>query len=124
MTMTELYSTEEFERKYTYSGTDLGAVWTREKTAFRLWAPTAKSAKVNLYKTGNPGVEDRIAQIEMKSAVAGTWTAEAAGDLNGTYYTFTVELEQGVREACDPYARTTGVNGQRAMILDLRSTDP
>ncbi len=124
MTMTELYSTEEFERKYTYSGTDLGAVWTKEKTAFRLWAPTAKSVKVNLYKTGNPGVEDRIAQIEMKSAVAGTWTAEAAGDLNGTYYTFTVELEQGTREACDPYARTTGVNGQRAMILDLRSTDP
>ena len=124
MTMTELYSTEEFERKYTYSGSDLGARWTREKTLFRLWAPTAKSAKVNLYKSGNPGVEDRIGQIEMKSAVAGTWTAEAPGDLNGTYYTFTVELEEGIREACDPYARTTGVNGQRAMVIDLRSTDP
>ena len=47
MTMTELYSTEEFERKYTYSGSDLGARWTREKTLFRLWAPTAKSVKVN-----------------------------------------------------------------------------
>ena len=124
MTMTELYSTEEFERKYTYAGSDLGARWTREKTSFRLWAPTAKSVKVNLYQSGNPGVEDRIDQIEMKSAVAGTWTAEVPGDLNGVYYTFTVELEEGVREACDPYARTTGVNGQRAMVIDLRSTDP
>ena len=124
MTMTELYSTEEFERKYTYAGSDLGARWSKEKTAFRLWAPTAKSVKVNLYKTGNPGVEDRIAQIDMKSAVAGTWTAEAAGDQHGVYYTYTVELEQGTRETCDPYARTTGVNGHRAMILDLRSTDP
>ena len=124
MTMTELYSTEEFERKYTYSGSDLGARWTKEKTLFRLWAPTAKSVKVNLYRSGNPGVEDRIAQIEMTSSVAGTWTAEVAGDLNGTYYTFTVELEEGIREACDPYARTSGVNGHRAMILDLRSTDP
>ena len=124
MSMTELYSTEEFERKYTYSGSDLGARWTREKTLFRLWAPTAKSVKVNLYKTGTPGAEDRIAQIEMTSAVAGTWTAEAEGDLNGTYYTYTVELPEGIREACDPYARTTGVNGQRAMILDLRATDP
>ena len=98
MTMTELYSTEEFERKYTYSGTDLGAVWTREKTAFRLWAPTAKSAKVNLYKTGNPGVEDRIAQIEMKSAVAGTWTAEAAVFLKHTshYATLWLQTLQGV----------------------------
>ncbi len=124
MTMTEMYSTEEFERKYTYSGSDLGARWTKEKTSFRLWAPTAKSVKVNLYRSGNPGVDDRIDQIEMKSAVAGTWTAEAMGDLNGTYYTYQVDLDQGVREACDPYARTTGVNGQRAMILDLDSTDP
>ena len=124
MTMTELYSTEEFERKYTYAGSDLGARWSREKTSFRLWAPTAKSVKVNLYKSGNPGVEDRIEQIEMKSAVAGTWAAEVTGDLNGVYYTFTVELEEGIREACDPYARTTGVNGQRAMVIDLRSTDP
>ena len=124
MTMTELYSTEEFERKYTYSGSDLGARWTREKTLFRLWAPTAKSVKVNLYKSGNPGVDDRIAQIEMKSAVAGTWTAEVTGDQNGVYYTFTVELPEGIREACDPYARTTGVNGQRAMVIDLDSTDP
>ena len=124
MTMTELYSTEEFERKYTYSGSDLGARWTKEKTLFRLWAPTAKSVKVNLYKSGNPGVEDRISQIEMKSAVAGTWTAEVPGDQNGVYYTYTVELEEGIREACDPYARTTGVNGQRAMVIDLDSTDP
>ena len=124
MTMTELYSTEEFERKYTYSGSDLGARWTKEKTLFRVWAPTAKSVKVNLYRSGNPGVEDRIAQIEMKSAVAGTWTAEAPGDRNGVYYTYTVELDEGLCEACDPYAVTTGVNGQRAMILDLDSTDP
>ena len=124
MTMTELYSTEEFERKYTYAGSDLGARWKKEKTAFRLWAPTAKSVKVNLYKAGDPGVEDRISQIEMKSAVAGTWTAEVEGDQNGVYYTYTVELEEGIRETCDPYARTTGVNGHRAMILDLRSTDP
>ena len=124
MSMTELYSTEEFERKYTYSGSDLGARWTREKTSFRLWAPTAKSVTINLYKSGNPGVEDRIRQIVMQPAVAGTWTAVAEGDLHGIYYTYTVELEEGIREACDPYARATGVNGHRAMILDLRSTDP
>ena len=30
----------------------------------------------------------------------------------------------GSREACDPYARSTGVNGRRAMILDMAATDP
>jgi len=38
--MYEQYSSQEFEEKYTYSG-NLGAFWTPEKTAFRLWAPTA-----------------------------------------------------------------------------------
>ncbi len=124
MNMTELYSTEEFERKYTYGGSDLGATWTKEKTAFRLWAPTAKSVKIHLYRTGDPGADDRIAQVAMTPSVAGTWTAEAAGDRSGVYYTYLVELEEGIREVCDPYARTTGVNGHRAMILNLASTDP
>ena len=122
--MPNTYSTTEFEAKYTYTGSDLGATWTREKTLFRLWAPTATSARVNLYRSGNPGADDLIRQIRMKKDICGTWTAEAAGDLNGTYYTFGVTVRRKRVEACDPYARTTGVNGQRAMIIDLKSTDP
>ena len=118
------YSTEEFEAKYTYEGNDLGAVWTAEKTVFRLWAPTASSAKINLYKGGTAGENDLLEQLEMIPDVNGTWIAEKAGDLNGVYYTYSVEVGGTIREACDPYARTTGVNGQRAMIIDLDSTDP
>ena len=118
------YSTKEFEEKYTYTGTDLGASWTPEKTIFRLWAPTATSARVNLYASGNPGADDLIHQIRMKRDVNGTWIADADGNLNGTYYTFGVTVRRKQVEACDPYARTTGVNGQRAMVIDLKSTDP
>ena len=121
---TDLYSTEEFEHKYTYLGPDLGARWTPEKTAFRVWAPTAKAVSVNLYPSGTPGAEDLMETISMKQSVAGTWVAEKDGDLNGVYYTYLVEHEEGTVEACDPYARTTGVNGQRAMVIDLASTDP
>ena len=124
MSMTDLYSTEEFERKYTYLGPDLGAKWTKEKTFFRLWAPTAKSVKINLYRSGNPGADDLMESLPMAAAVAGTWTAEKEGDLNGVYYTYSVELEDKTVEACDPYARTTGVNGLRAMVIDLDSTNP
>ena len=46
------------------------------------------------------------------------------GDLNGIYYTYSVSVDGKENEACDPYARTTGVNGQRAMVIDLDSTDP
>lgn len=122
--MPNVYSTEAFEAAYTYRGNDLGATWTADKTAFRVWAPTAASVKVNLYSGGTPGVEDLIEQLEMTPDANGTWIAEKSGNLNGTYYTYLVEVNGAVNEACDPYARATGVNGQRAMVIDLDSTDP
>ena len=120
----DMYATEAFEKEYTYSGDDLGAVWSREKTTFKLWAPTAETAAVNLYRGGTKGVADRLEQLPMKRTEHGVWVAEKQGDLNGTYYTYEVKVEQEIREACDPYARTTGVNGDRAMVLNLASTDP
>ena len=119
-----IYSTEEFEADYTYEGDDLGATWTAEKTTFRVWAPTADAVRVNLYESGTEGTEDLIEQLTMTPDVNGTWVAEKEGDLNGTYYTYEVDVIGETREACDPYARATGVNGKRAMVIDLDSTDP
>ena len=122
--MPNVYSTQAFEDAYTYSGNDLGATWTAGKTTFRVWAPTAASVKVNLYKSGTAGTDDLIGQLDMTADVNGTWVAEAEGDLNGVYYTYLVEVNGSFAEACDPYARATGVNGDRAMVIDLDSTDP
>lgn len=122
--MPNIYSTEKFEKEFTYSGSDLGATYTPEKTTFRVWAPTADTVTLNLYGSGTPGTDDLVEQLPMTADVNGTWIAEKEGDLNGTYYTYLVSVGGNENEACDPYARTTGVNGKRAMILDLASTDP
>jgi len=122
--MSSFYSSEEFEAQYTYEGNDLGAVWTKESTTFRVWAPTADAVTVNLYESGTPGTEDLLEQVPMTADVNGTWVATKTGDLNGVYYTYQVEIGGKTDEACDPYARTTGVNGKRAMVIDLESTNP
>ena len=122
--MPNIYSTEAFEAAYTYEGDDLGATWSKDKTTFRLWAPTAAAVSVNLYQTGTPGVDEAFEVLPMKADVNGTWVAEKSGNLNGTYYTYSVTVNGETVEACDPYARTTGVNGQRAMVIDLDATDP
>ncbi|MCR5153771.1 MAG: type I pullulanase [Lachnospiraceae bacterium] len=124
VSMPDYYSTEKFEKAYTYTGNDLGATWTKEKTSFRVWAPTAKSLKVKLYEGGTAGKNDLIEEIAMSSDVNGTWVAEKTGDLNGVYYTYEVNVDGKTSEVVDPYARTTGVNGKRAMVIDLDSTDP
>lgn len=122
--MSERYSTPDFEATYTYRGNDLGAVWSKDKTCFRLWAPTASAVSINLYRIGEPVSQDLISNVPMQRDVKGTWVAKCAGDLNGVYYTYLVNHGGETVEVCDPYARTTGVNGYRAMIIDLASTNP
>ena len=119
-----LYSSAEFEAEYYYEGDDLGATWSPASTTFRVWAPTATAVQVNLYRSGVAGTRDRIDPYPMTPDVNGTWVTTIQGDLNGLYYTYEVKVDGETNEACDPYARSTGVNGQRAMILDLDSTDP
>ena len=122
--MHDLYSSHSFEEQYTYNGCDLGAQWSPAKTVFRLWAPTAEKVTVNLYRSGAQHLDDLLFQLTMRPDTHGTWIAERMGNLHGLYYTYQVSVDGHVTEACDPYARTTGVNGHRAMILDLSSTNP
>ena len=124
VTVPNVYSTDFFEAEYTYEGDDLGAAWSENATFFRLWAPTASAVSVNLYTTGDEKADDLIQSVEMTADVNGTWVATVEGDLNGTYYTYSVTRKGETVEAVDPYARTTGINGNRAMIVDLDSTDP
>lgn len=132
----DYYSTSQFEEEYTYTGNDLGANWTKDATTFKVWAPTAQSVKVNLYndgevkydETGDKKVEKKetpIKQVELTLGEKGVWSGTEAGDLNGKYYTYEVAFANGtVNEACDPYAKALGVNGDRAMVIDLDSTNP
>ena len=124
ISMPNEYSSEEFENLYTYEGKDLGATWTKDKTTFKLWAPTAQDVKLNLYKSGTKGTNDLIETLTMVKGDKGVWSVEKAGNLNGKYYTYSVTVNGQTNEVCDPYARTTGVNGNRAMVIDLDSTDP
>ena len=123
--MPDPYSYDGFEDAYTYEGDDLGATWSENSTTFRVWAPLATKVQVNLYKSGTQGTDDLIDVVDMTSDVQGTWVATVDGDLNGTYYTYTATVKGVVQEdIVDPYARTTGVNGNRGMVINLDSTDP
>ncbi|MEC0141670.1 alpha-amylase family glycosyl hydrolase, partial [Paenibacillus macerans] len=111
----------EFDAKFYYEGDDLGAVYTPEQTRFRLWAPTASEVRVVLYETwdGAP-----VKELAMQRDAQGTWTLLIPEDCHGLLYTYRVKVGEQWNEAADPYAKAVGVNGDKAAILDLRSTDP
>ncbi len=122
--MQHLYSTKEFEEKYTYTGHDLGAIWTENYCQFRVWAPTAKSISVCLFASGNPDASDCIGRYPMLPSKNGTWVAKIDGDLNGVYYIYAVVTSQEEFQTYDPYARAAGVNGMRSMVIDLKCSNP
>lgn len=92
-------------------------------TRFSLWAPTAEQVRVLLYDKPSGGVAYKM--VEMDAAGQGLWTATVTGDLKHTYYVFNVKID-GVWRGDTPgvMAKAVGVNGQRAAVVDLRSTDP
>ena len=59
------------EKEVYYNGDDLGAVYHKTATDFRLWAPTADMAEVLLYATGD--LDDRIGAYPMEKGEGGTW---------------------------------------------------
>ena len=125
-----IYASPAFEKQYAYDG-DLGALYTKESTTFRVWSPVSRSIKLRIYRSGtpvflNPIGNDNYQEYEMTRGEKGTWEYTINGDLGGYYYTYFVTnstYPKG-REVVDPYAKSTGVNGVRGMIVDFSKTNP
>ncbi len=99
----------------------LGASFAANGTpTLRLWAPTARSVRVNIVGGASlPMSED---------AASGVWTLTGdAAWRNSAYYTYSVTVfspvDGGVvtNEVTDPYAVTLNANGQAALLADLNS---
>lgn len=119
---TGLFDSEEFNDAFYYEGDDLGVTYSKEATSFRVWAPTASKVVLKLYEEGSG--DNLIKDVDMVKDVKGTWIVKVEGDLNLTYYTYEVSVSNQTNEAVDPYARAVGVNGERAMVVDLDLADP
>lgn len=122
VSMNRIINSDFFDDAFEYDGDDLGATYTKEKTYFKVWAPTASNVSLNLYSTGDG--DTHIETVPMEAQERGIWFCEKAGDLHGIYYTYLLTIGDVTNEAVDLYARTTGVNGNRGMIVDLERTNP
>lgn len=133
VTFDGIYDTPAFETAYGYDGDDLGAVVNGNSTTFKLWAPISGQVVLNLYDSGTPAslvAKDSTATdtptetIQMVKGVKGTWSYTINENLHGTYYTYSVTNGIYTNEVVDPYAKSTGVNGGRGMVVDFPQTNP
>lgn len=119
------FNSDDFNSKYSYDG-KLGVEITASSVVFRLWAPTSSEVRLNIYESGTKsGAPSQTFDLKGgKAADKGVWTYTGEKSLVGKYYTYTVRNAAGASEVVDPYARSTGVNGEVGMIVDLDKTDP
>ena len=120
-----------FDEEFYYDG-ELGAIYTEAKTTFKVWSPVSKKIELNIYENGTPvAVSAEIGNnskttYQMTKGEKGVFSYELTSDQEGKYYTYTVynaEYPNGY-EVVDPYAKSTGVNGARGMIVDFSKTNP
>ncbi|PFK46007.1 type I pullulanase [Bacillus cereus] len=109
--------TNVFDEKYYYDGSDLGACYEKEKTTFKMWAPTARLAKVRIYKN-----DKEYTDHEMKRGENGVWSSVLQGDFEKAQYTFLVCINLIWNEAVDPYVKSVSVNGKYGIVVDSAKT--
>ncbi|MGI8582204.1 MAG: type I pullulanase [Chitinophagaceae bacterium] len=121
-TMNEINAQTNYNQYPFYNGV-LGLKYSKTKSSFRIWSPPAEAAQLLLYKEGENATAFKT--IDLKKGINGTWHTTLDGDWKGTFYVFRVRINnKWNNEMPDPYAKAVGINGKRAMVIDLKDTDP
>ena len=113
---------KNFDDQNKYTGSDLGCNYSKEKTVFKVWSPTASKVVLCRYEKGSGS--NLIEEVEMDKESNGVWSYTVEGDIVNTYYTYKYTNNGSTSEGVDIYAKAAGVNGERGMVVDLDSTDP
>lgn len=125
-----LYKDEQFDKNYSYEG-ELGAIYSTNETVFKVWSPYSDSIKLRIYENGTPTSvdetkgSDKFIEYTMTSDEKGVFSYTLTGDQEGKYYTYVVSNRTySNEEIVDPYAKSTGVNGLRGMVVNFEKTNP
>lgn len=96
-----------------------GAVFSPEKTIFRLWQPFAEKAFLRLYNAENELVFSR--EMKRKNSI---FELKKSGNCEGFLYDFSVIEKGEEREFADIYARRVTADGKRGIVVDMRKNAP
>ncbi len=102
-----------FDEDYYYAG-ELGALYTKEKTTFRLWAPLASRVILKYSQDNNGYLLKPMERIEN-----GVYETVLEGNADKTKYTYIVFNSGIVSDVTDPYAKASDANGEHSYVVNL-----
>ena len=99
-------------------------VYLGDRTEFAVWAPTAESAQLRLYRSASDVAAFKIVNMKL-SKKEGLWKATVNEDMKGVFYTFQIQQNgQWLPETAGISAKAVGVNGWRGAVVDWTETNP
>ena len=97
-------------------------VYTPEKTTFTFWSSVAEKMEVRLYNTYDAA---EFEVITLREQEGDFWTATIKGDQVGKFYTVcSYQGGEWGQESPGIFAKAVSVNGQKAAIIDMQTTNP
>ncbi|MBE6142016.1 MAG: type I pullulanase [Erysipelotrichaceae bacterium] len=104
----------EFDRMFNYDGDDLGATYSKNSTAFALWAPLASKVELELETS-----KDHFEIFIMSRTEKGVYRFTKEGDLLNARYLYRVTNSGVTLSSTDPYAKGTDVNSRYSAVVDV-----
>ena len=125
ISVSSLYKTEDFINNYTYDG-ELGAIYSPSSTTFKVWSPVSSAITLRTYASPSKTLGDNNHHdYPMEKGEKGVFSYTLEGDKHGLYYTYVVTNSRNKEvEVVDPYAKSTGYNGERGMVVDFSRLNP
>ena len=99
---------DNFDELFYYDG-KLGPLYQKEKTTFKVWAPTALEVMV---KVGNEAY-----QMERKEK--GVFEVTVQGDLDNQEYNYLIRHHKSFHETLDLYAYASNANSNSNIVIDV-----
>ncbi len=117
------FTNKELDKFPVYNGKDLGLTYSPSNSVFKVWSPPADEVLVLFYD--KPLESNPISHFNLKKGKNGVWQLKLKGNHAGKYYNFQVRIDSfWLNPTVDPYAKAVGTNGERAMVVDLKKTNP
>ena len=95
-------------------------LYSPSNTRFAFWSNVAEQMEVRIYNDAND-----VQIVPLQKGENDFWTACVKGDLAGKFYTIrSFQNGEWAPESPGIFAKAVSINGQRAAIIDLATTNP
>lgn len=101
-----------------YSDVEMGLMYSKAESSFRVFSPPNDNLKLRIYDTADEIIGK---DYPMQKNENGIFEVTIKEDMKGKFYTYITD--KGF-EVTDPYSVASSINSQKTAIIDLKDTNP